>query len=152
MITDKLTNVRQYEGTIAYVDEMLAFAERVQAEQLPEGRYDLDGDKLFALVQGYQTKLPEEGRMESHKLYNDLQYIMAGEECIEWEPVEGLEVEEDRTPASDTIFYKKKEFAGKTVLKAGMFGFYLPCDGHMPGIAVGEQADVKKIVFKIKCK
>lgn len=152
MIADKLVNIKLYSGLGAIADEVLAFVERAEKEQLPVGRYDLHGDDLFALIQTYNSKTLADGRMESHKLYDDLQYIMEGEECIYWDAISDLKVEEDQTPEKDMIFYERSTPKGSTVLTAGMFGYYLPTDGHMPGITTGEIAPVKKIVFKIKCK
>lgn len=152
MITDKLINVTKYADAIPYAEEMLAFAKRAAEEKLPAGRYDIIGDDLYALVQEYTTKTRAEARMESHKLYIDLQYVLEGEEIIYWSAVEDLKVEEDRTPESDLIFYECEEPQGSTCLGAGMFGFYLPTDGHMPSVAAKECAPARKIVFKIRCK
>lgn len=149
MIADKITNLKLYSDVVP-AEEILAFVEKAEKEQLPPGRYDLDGENLFALVQEYMSKPKAEARMESHNLYTDLQYVISGVECIGWEPVENLKVEEDRTPAADVIFYENNEPMGANVLKAGMFGIYLPTDGHMPGVAVGESVPVQKIVFKIR--
>ena len=151
MIADSIKNLNLYSSFVP-AEEILAFIEKVEKEQLPTGRYDLDGDNLFALVQEYDSKPKAEARMESHKLYTDLQYVMSGEECIGWEPVDNLEVEEDRTPDADVIFYVSKEPMSMNVLKAGMFGIYVPTDGHMPGVAVNECVPVHKIVFKIRCR
>jgi YhcH/YjgK/YiaL family protein len=34
-------------------------------------------------------------------------------------------------------------------LLAGMFGVYMPEDAHMPNMAVGQPAPVKKVVVKV---
>jgi YhcH/YjgK/YiaL family protein len=149
MIADSIKNLNLYSSFVPAA-EILAFVEKVEKEHLAPGRYDLDGDNLFALVQEYVSKPKAEARMESHDLYTDLQYVISGEECIGWEPVENLTVEEDRTPDADVIFYETIEPMGANVLKAGMFGIYLPTDGHMPGVAVNECVPVHKIVFKIR--
>ena len=152
MITDKLTNIDKYPLLAECAEAITAFVKKVEEENLPMGRYDLDGDNLFALLQTYTSKPKCEARMEAHKLYTDLQYIMEGEECIYWSPIDVLTVEEDRTPEADLVFYKDEEPMGCTKLTAGMFGVYIPTDGHMPSVAAGECAPVKKIVFKIRCK
>ena len=149
MIADSIKNLNLYSSFVPAA-EILAFVEKVEKEHLAPGRYDLDGDNLFALVQEYMSKPRAEARMESHNLYIDLQYVISGVEGIGWEPVENLEVEEDCTPDSDVIFYKNIEATGENILKAGMFGIYLPTDGHMPGVAVEESVPVHKIVFKIR--
>lgn len=90
--------------------------------------------------------------IEAHDIYCDLQYIVKGEKYIYWSPLEELPQLEDRRPEADIVFYDGKEVTGRTLLKAGMFGFYFPTDGHMPGIAVKERTSMKKIVFKIRYK
>ena len=150
MITDKLVNLKKYPEFAAYAEDMIAFAERVEKENLEDGRYELQGENLFALLQTYVTKNVEEARMETHKIYNDLQYVVSGKEMIFWSPVDELEVEEDRTPEADLVFYKNDAAKGSNVLTAGMFGAYFPQDGHKPSVAAGEPAEVKKIVFKFK--
>lgn len=150
MITDKIMNVKKYPELSGYADEMLAFVERVEKENLEDGRYDLLGENLFALLQSYETKKFEDTRMETHKIYNDLQYVIQGEEIIYWSPVDELTVEEDRTPEADVVFYKSEPAKISSLLTAGMFGVYFPWDGHRPSVAAGESAPIRKIVFKFK--
>lgn len=87
--------------------------------------------------------------MESHKKYCDLQYFIEGKEKIYWASLRKLTVENDMTPENDAILYVSGPWQGYTVFEPGMFGFYAPEDGHMPGIAADEPSAVKKIVFKI---
>lgn len=150
MITDKLINLKKYSEFAAYADDMLAFAERVEKENLEDGRYELQGENLFALLQTYVTKNLEDARMETHKIYSDLQYVVSGAEYIYWSPIDELTVEEDRTPEADLVFYKSEPANGRNLLTAGMFGAYFPQDGHRPSVAAGEPAQIKKIVFKFK--
>lgn len=90
--------------------------------------------------------------MESHKQYCDLQYIVKGKEKIYWASLKKLTVAENRTPDADIILYQSGPWQGYTILEPGMFGFYAPQDGHMPGIAAAESAPAAKIVFKIPVK
>lgn len=152
MIADKITNLKKYPEMEGVADLILTFIKKTQEESLEDGRYELDGENLFALVQSYQSRPLEEGLMESHVLYNDLQYIVSGEESIYWNPIDGMTVKEDKRPAADAIFYYIENTDNVTVLKEGMFGYYMPTDGHMPSIAVEKPAPIKKIVFKIKVK
>ena len=45
-----------------------------------DGRYDIEGDRVFALVQSYTTVPASEKKYESHRLYADIQFIAAGAE------------------------------------------------------------------------
>lgn len=152
MIADKITNIREYPILKKDADLICAFIEKDRQENLEDGSYELDGDRLFASVQCYETRERSEGIIEAHDIYCDLQYIVKGEEYIYWSPLEELPLLEDRRPGADIVFYDGKEVTGRTLLKAGMFGFYFPTDGHMPGITVKESTSMKKIVFKIRYK
>ena len=149
MIFDKLENLKTYGDIKPYAEQIVSFIEQVQQKGIAEGRYALDGDKLFAIVQSYETKDRGAGRMEAHRKYADLQYIVDGEERIYVDFADELETEEDRTPKEDIIFYKKRKNYGYHILNKGKFGYYAPQDAHMPCIKNEENGPVKKIVFKI---
>ena len=150
MITDKLSNINLYPLLSRYAEAIVTFAKKAEADNLPLGKYELMGDDLFAVVQCYTTKPASEGRMESHRIYTDLQYVMAGTEELRCAPLDMLTLEEDQTPEKDMLFYKEKEGTDTTRLLPGMFALYLPTDGHMPQLQDGGPAEVHKIVFKIK--
>ncbi len=150
MIADKITNIKNYPLFKKYGDLICSFIEKDKNENLKDGRYDLDGDRLFASVQTYESKDLSEGMIEAHELYCDLQYIVKGEEYIYYSSLEELDLIEDRRPGADIVFYNGKGVKSRTHLTEGMFGFYFPTDGHMPGIAVNETMSMKKIVFKIR--
>jgi YhcH/YjgK/YiaL family protein len=113
------------------------------------GRRDLDGDRLYALVQEYRTKPRTAGRLEAHRKYIDVQFVAEGAETVGWAPIEGLRETEPYDPARDVAFFAG---AGEPVtLRAGMFAVFFPHDGHAPGLglaAAGGDA-VRKIVVKV---
>ena len=148
MIADYADKLNTYEEFKDYADMVQQFIKKQKEENLPEGRYDLENG-IFALVQKYTTKPLDGAQMESHKKYCDLQYFIEGKEKIYWASLRKLTVENDMTPENDAILYVSGPWQGYTVFEPGMFGFYAPEDGHMPGIAADEPSAVKKIVFKI---
>lgn len=152
MIADRIENLDTYPLLAPYAGEVQAFIARVKNEALPEGKYELCGEQLFALVQAYETKPLEGARMESHRIYGDIQYVESGVEAIYYDCVQDLMICEDRTPENDIVFYEARPNKGCTVLSAGMFAFYGPQDAHMPCITCDGQSAVKKIVFKVKLK
>ena len=151
MIADYADNLKLYEEFKEYAETIQQFIKRQKEEKLPVGRYDLENG-IFAMVQSYTTRPLEGSQMESHKKYCDLQYLIEGAEKIYWAPLRILTVEDDRTPGEDSILYKSGPEQGYTLLEPGMFGFYAPEDGHMPGIAADEPKPSMKIVFKIPVK
>lgn len=149
MIADKITNLNKYPQLAKYENEIRGFIQRLNEDKLDDGKYELIGDELFALVQRYETKEKTGAHMESHVKYADLQYINRGEECIYYDLVEDMTLMEDRRPESDILFYEIQPDKGYVVLSEGMFAFYAPQDGHMPCIISGERQSIEKIVFKI---
>lgn len=149
MIADKLSNLKTYPELSGYEADILAFLEKMK-QNIPDGRYDLRGDELFALVQRYETKPLEGAKMESHKRYADLQYIYSGKEWIYVDFADELTVCDDRTPAADILFYEVRPNKGGNLLSSGMFGYYGPQDAHMPCIMVDGPEKVEKVVFKIR--
>lgn len=75
MIVDKITNITKYSGFKPYAESILDFIKRDEQENLEDGRYELDGDSVFALVQSYHTKDISEGLIEAHQLYADRAFV-----------------------------------------------------------------------------
>lgn len=150
MICDHISHISCYPNLKSLAPELLAFLTRLEEEKLPDGKYELRGEDLFASVQSYETHPKDATRFESHKLYADLQYIVEGKEWIYYDLAEELTVFEDRRPESDNLFYERRPDHGGNLLTAGMFGYYAPQDAHLPGVMDGEPAHVRKVVFKIR--
>ncbi|MBC2592957.1 YhcH/YjgK/YiaL family protein [Ruficoccus amylovorans] len=115
----------------------------------PDGRVDLDGDRVFALVQSYTTS-PADGRQfESHYNYVDLQYMVSGEEIIYHSPLDVLSESIPYDAERDVIFYSGAA-SQALILTPGMFTVLFPQDGHLP--CCSHQADVesKKVVIKLR--
>ena len=113
---------------------------------LPVGRYEIDGDTVFALVQEYDTRLPEECRWEAHYTYTDIQYVVEGSEKMGWKTLDGVVKAED-CPEDDVYFFESD--GDHFVLHTGQFAVFTPQDAHRPGVAVDGTAPIKKIVVKV---
>lgn len=42
------------------------------------GRHEIDGDRVFALVQNYTTNPIEGALYEAHRRYSDIQFVFSG--------------------------------------------------------------------------
>ncbi len=113
-------------------------------------KYVIDGEKMFASVSGYKTKMMDEGRIEAHHKYIDIQILASGQEDVYVFDIAGLVTDVPYDKDRDLEFYKKPIAAGECLmLTPGKFLLLNPEDGHMPCIAHGGQTDVVKIVIKI---
>ena len=70
---------------------------------LEQGRVEIDGDRVFAMVQSYQTASGGEPKFEAHRKYADIQYITAGAELIGWTPLQKMAAVGEYDPAKDVI-------------------------------------------------
>ena len=104
VIIDKLANMDFYKALNARLYQGLTFLKETDLASLPAGRYDIDGDAVFALVQEYETRVPEECRWEAHYMYMDIQYIVEGSEKIGWSTLGSVVKTEDR-PEDDVYFF-----------------------------------------------
>jgi YhcH/YjgK/YiaL family protein len=87
--------------------------------------------------------------MESHRKYIDIQVVWAGEEGMAVIDRTRLTVTEDLTPAQDLIFYRDSEAASLLRFGAGEAAVFYPADAHLPGLAIGAPALVRKVVLKV---
>jgi biofilm protein TabA len=138
---------------LAYVARVLTpgSAEAARLAAVAEGvteRVELGGG-VFALEQAYVAKPPAEGRWEAHEKYIDVQVVTAGRELMGVIDVGALQVAEDLRPAKDLLFFAPH--AGGSTLRVGVGGIavFFPVDAHMPSVADGAPALVRKTVVKV---
>jgi YhcH/YjgK/YiaL family protein len=147
MIADRLVNAQRYTGLGPRVARALEFLEHTDLDAIADGRHEVDGANVFALVQRYTSKLEAEGFWEAHRRYADLQFVVAGEERIGYGPRERF---------TGTGYDAEKDFEILTgsgdflALEAGGFVLLWPGEVHMPQVAVAAPAPVTKVVVKIR--
>lgn len=149
MILDHLENAHFYQGLGARFDQAFAFLKTVQPDA-QDGRYELDGNRLFALVQSYQTAPALERTFESHRAYADIQFILSGEEIIYYNPISRLVADAaGYQPERDVILYSHADDR-PLYLSAGNFTVFWPQDGHKPGCVWKQSESIRKVVIKIR--
>jgi len=114
------------------------------------GRYEIDGERVYAMVHEYKTTSRDEKKFESHRNYIDIQYMLFGSELIEWSSIKKLEACIPYEGDKDVIFYRDRGQASAIILESGMFAIFYPCDAHKPGCAIGVPEQVRKIVVKVR--
>lgn len=130
----------------------IQFIQESSGKDLPDGRVEIDGANVYALVQSYNSKLENEHpKFEAHRRYLDIQYILSGQEQIGWAPVSSMLNTTEYNETKD-VFHGSVEPTLITFvkLKAGQLAVLYPSDGHAPGLSDGASTPVKKIVVKIR--
>ena len=126
------------------------FLRRRDLPALPDGKMDIDGDSVFALVQRYEAVRTEAPTFEYHRKDIDVQFIASGEEVVGWATSETMKITEAYDEQKDICFGTVA--AGKWTpvrLEAGQLMVLWPEDAHAPKLAAGEPLPVMKIVVKV---
>jgi YhcH/YjgK/YiaL family protein len=123
-------------------------------KNLPDGKVEIDGTKAYATFSSYTTKLPSEGRYESHRLYADIQIILKGNELVLVCDRKALTVTVPYSPEKDIDFLDGNSAPVHHVLLSNPAAVvFFPEDAHKPNLAVaGKPAEVWKLVVKVALK
>lgn len=149
MIIDKIENAKLYTGLSESIAKGLEIIQDKSLFEKEDGKYEIDGDNLFILVQRYATKDKEEMLFEAHKNYIDIQAIIDGEETIGYALTETLKVVQPYKP--DVFKCADPDVFTEVKLAKGMFAILYPDDAHKPCYDYhAGKSNVHKVVVKVK--
>lgn len=146
------------EKLLPYVSEdlrkALEYLAAADFSKVADGRYVLDGEKMYANVENYTTADRSTKKPEAHNKYIDVQCLGKGTEKIYFAPrTADVKVVEDYAEERDLLFFENIEEKDYVVLNAGDFAVLFPWELHRPGCnAENEPSAVQKIVVKIAVK
>jgi biofilm protein TabA len=150
MIVDKIENSKLYAGLSAQLAKAFEVLKKEDFSKTADSRYDIEGNRLYYLVQRYQTIPAEQCKLEAHKDYIDIQFIAGGEEIIAYAPLDNLEILSPYNKEKDVIFYKTHANISSIVLATGIFCVLFPGDAHNPNCQLNSLSNVVKVVVKVK--
>ncbi len=146
MIFDTIEHVKNYKG-LGRVYDALEFFAKTDFSKLPLGKVEVDGDKIFYIVQEYETA--PEREVEAHFNYIDIQAIIEREEIIGVAPITVEKTVKVECPENDYCLYDCE--TQPILMKPSYFLVLYPNDLHRPGVSVGAPAHCRKVVIKVKC-
>lgn len=141
---DEHANLNCHFGKVA------EFLKRQDLMELPVGRYEIDGDNCWAMVQEVELKPLEERKVEAHRKYIDIHVPLSGPETIGVFDMDDGHLSLPFDEKNDFVL-----FQGKTkplVLHPGEYAvFFPPRGGHAPGCqARPGDRKLRKLVIKVK--
>lgn len=145
MIFDNIKNAKTYFNLDEKIKKGLEFIINNDLNSFKNGKYEIDGEKITANIQEYDTKT--EGLFEAHRKYIDIQYLINGFEKQGIKDISELTKNTEYDKEKDVQFFDGE---GSFVsVPAGYFTIFYPQDGHKPCITDKTQSHVKKVVIKI---
>ncbi|MBQ8634925.1 YhcH/YjgK/YiaL family protein [bacterium] len=150
MIFDNLKNKKLYYSLHKNFEKAFDFLANTDLKNLPDGKYEIDGNEIYANVQSLKTKPQEEKKWEVHRKYIDIQYIISGKEKMGYGllkdfPTTTIKYDEDK----DIEFLDGKPFNFIDV-QEGNFVIFFENDVHAPMLCVDSEENIKKVIVKIK--
>lgn len=147
----KIADCDQYVALHPRFEKAFAFLKRPDLATLPVGRYEIDGDNCWAMVQEADLKPYPQPKGEAHRVYIDIQAPISGEETFGVCDLPRDAVEQPFDEAKDIGFYAAKTKA--LTLKPGEFAVFFPkIDFHMPCCTLGAPKRIRKLVIKVRAR
>jgi biofilm protein TabA len=148
MVYDQIKYASEYFNLSPGIRAALQYLQRADLGALPEGRHDVEGDRVFALVSDYNTRTPQEAFWEAHRRHVDVQYVHAGLERIAFGDLATFDT--DPYDADRDLIVARGESDRYVDVEAGGFVILFPHDVHMPGLTAHAVRAVRKVVMKVR--
>ncbi len=146
ILVDKLPNADAYYHMHPAFKKAFAFLRQDGLAELPADRYEIDGDRLFCMISKDTGRSRSEAKLEAHRKYVDIQYVIAGMDDMGFRPTSDCKLVDTSYDADKDIGFFNDQPKSWTPVSAGSFVIFFPQDAHAPLIGSGE---IHKAVLKI---
>jgi len=146
MILDVLENAHRYFPLGKGFAKGFQFLLQPNLKELPEGRHEIDGDHVYAIVAKESGRKKEGSLLETHVKYIDIQLVLSGTDNMGWRPDSSCEQSTGGYDPEDDIQFFNDEPDAWLTTKPGAFAIFFPEDAHMPLISSGH---LHKVIVKV---
>lgn len=146
MILDILENAHRYLVLNKGFTKAMAFILRPGLQELPVGKYEIDGDRIFAMVSKIPGARKEDAQLEAHQQYIDIQLVLAGTDHMGWKPRSLCRQPSGKYDQKEDVQFFADEPDAFLSTRSGSFVIFFPEDAHMPAISLGQ---LHKVVVKV---
>ena len=134
------------------LERAFEYLESASFEEKSPGRYEIDGDRMYAIVAQDKTRSPETAEFEAHRKYIDLHYLIRGKEMIGSANAADLRQIKPYAPENDAELYAGPRKYRRLILKPGEVAVFFPGQAHMHGCYPDRSEEIKKVVVKVLAK
>lgn len=123
------------------------FLSAIEQEGFPEGNFPLEEEEMIVIVEGTAGHGKKNARLEAHRKYIDIHYVLSGTDLIGWKPLAHCQnILQDYSESEDKIFFQDAPESWFS-LTPGHFALFFPHDTHAP---LAGTKQVKKVVLKVR--
>jgi len=147
MVLDELNNAPRYESLHPAFASAFRFLREHDCSRLAFGRYEIDGERVFAIIDREPGRGRQAARLEAHRRYIDVRFIIDGTDEVGWKPTgQCRSVATPYDGSRDLGFFADPPDAW-VALPPGTFAIFFPEDAHAPLAGEGE---VHKVIVKVR--
>lgn len=148
MIFGNIKNLKEFPYLEKGIQECFEYAKTNDLLAFEKGSHEIDKERLFVNIVEYETTDADKRFWEAHKNYLDVHFMLQGEEQIDLNFIQNMELKE--FVEKDDFLPMKGEKNASVVLHNGDFLVCYPSDGHRTAVAVKEPSKIKKAIFKVR--
>jgi YhcH/YjgK/YiaL family protein len=146
MILDTLASLNRYTALHPRFERAFEYLRCTDLMMLSLGRYAVQGEQLFAIVEHCAGRTRAEAKLECHRRYIDIQLVLEGVDEMGWKPVaDCVDPATDYDEARDIRFFNDAP-SGWIATPPGKFCIFFPEDAHAPLVSSGH---IRKVVMKV---
>ena len=146
MILDKLPNAPRYYTLHPLFEQAFRFLQESDLATLPLGQQAIVGRDLFAIISEGTGTTEKDAKLEVHRKYIDIQYVISGTDHMGWKDLaQCSEPSDPYNEERDAAFFPDRTNNWFDV-PAGSFTIFYPDDAHA---AMVTEENVRKVVLKI---
>jgi len=146
MILDVLEQADAYTALNSGFAKAFAFLRRDDLADLAEGKHEIDGECVYAIVVKMAGRTREVGELEAHLKYIDVQYVLSGTDEMGWRARATCTQPQAEYNAEDDFQMFSDAPSAWVKTEPGSFAIFFPDDPHIPLISTDL---LHKVVIKV---
>ena len=146
MILDTLENADAYNALNSGFAKAFEFLRRNDLAELDEGRHDIDGERVYAIVVKAAGRTRDVGELEAHLKYIDVQYVISGTDEMGWRARASCSQPQAEYDSKDDYQMFSDQPTSWVATVPGTFAIFFPNDPHIPLISPDQ---LHKAVVKV---
>jgi biofilm protein TabA len=147
MIFDKLFNSGRYADLHPLFAAAFRFLGKKGLSGFPDGRYEIDGDRLYAIILRNKGRGRKSAKLEAHRRYIDIHFSLGGIDEIGWKPAKECVRKQSRFSAKkDCGFFSDAPRAWVPLIPRS-FVIFFPEDAHAPSCG---KCELHKVIVKVE--
>lgn len=146
MILDTLSNIDRYANLNPLFPRAIEFIRNSDLNALTVGIHPIIAEQLFVIVEEAQGRSRVEARLECHRRYIDIQFVLKGTDEMGWKPLADCQQPvSDYNEERDIRFFNDAADSWIST-PANAFCIFFPDDAHAPLVSTGK---IRKLIFKV---